>query len=80
MICVIAHMARRAHQDSDLTAIYDWLVLGLSTGVQRVEYAQTKCTKIEMVWVQLDQHNPNLNNLTLLLMEILRSLTKIAAL
>ena len=46
---------RMAHQDSDSVAIYDWLVIGLSTGARRFEYAQTSQTKIEMVWVQLDQ-------------------------
>ena len=49
---------RMAHQDSDSVAIYDWLVLGLSTGARRVEYAQTSRTKIEMVWVQLNQQKP----------------------
>ena len=49
---------RMAHQDSDSVAIYDWLFLGLSTGARRVEYAQTSRTKIEMVWVQLNQQKP----------------------
>ena len=60
MICDIAFTTHLIHQDSDPAMIYDWLVLGLSTGARWVEYAQTNRTKIEMVWVQLDQHKPQL--------------------
>ena len=58
MIWDMARMTRNAHPDSDSATIYDWMVLGLSTGARRVEYAQTSRTKIEMVWVQLDQKQP----------------------
>ena len=58
MIWDMARTTRKAHQDSDSAAIYDWMVLGLSTGARRVEYAQTCRTKIDMVWVQLDQQQP----------------------
>ena len=58
MIWDMAHTTRTAHQDSDSAAIYDWMVLGLSTGARRGEYAQTCRTKIDMVWVQLDQQQP----------------------
>ena len=56
MILDMACTTRMAHQDSDSATIYDWMVLSLSTGARRVEYAQTSQTQIEMVWVQLDQH------------------------
>ena len=39
MILDMARTTRMAHQDFDSAAIYDWMVLGLSTGVRRVEYA-----------------------------------------
>ena len=59
MICDVARKARRAHQDSDLTAIYDWLVLGLSAGVRQVEYAQTKrhfrCC-VEAIYIAFGAH------------------------
>ena len=58
MLCDIARTARGSQHDSELAAIYDWLVLGLSTGIRRVEYAQTKRTNIEMVWVQVDPNKP----------------------
>ena len=45
MMCDVARMVHRAHQDFDPAAIYDWLVRGLSTRVRRVKYAQTKHTK-----------------------------------
>ena len=60
MIYNIAHTTHWAHHDSDIAAIFDWLVLGLSTGVRRVKYAQISRTKIEMVWVQLDRGKPPL--------------------
>ena len=69
---------RMTHHDSDSVAIYDWLVLGLSTGARRVEYAQTSRTKIEMVWVKLDQQNRHQNNPMLSLMGISHFLTKTA--
>ena len=55
MILDMARTICTAHQDSDSAAIYDWMVLGLSKGTRRVEYAQTSQTKIEMVRVQLDK-------------------------
>ena len=41
MIWDMARTTRKAHPNSDSAAIYDWMVLGLSTGARRVEYAQT---------------------------------------
>ena len=66
MILAMARTTCMAHQDSDSAAIYDWMVLGLSTGARWVEYAQTSRTQIDMVWVcgynstnnNHHQHNP----------------------
>ena len=56
MVIEMATLVASMSPDSDFAAMYDWSALGLSTGHRRVEYAQEKRSKFQVIHVQTEDN------------------------